>query len=204
MPRLNKRKAQLAKARQTLITKSQARKDVSDSFNPESLNRDHISGINEELLHAASYSDLSSEELSLNETTSDESDSEAYNYSYEIGIQIKVANDTETTPDLADNCSENIHAQLCWKAGAGESLKRPHGSDSESTIARRKRHQRELAQTALNTRSIMAYFKRQHGPGDTAEESSAASTLNPTLSHMQQGVPKAALQPLREEAKGRL
>lgn len=53
--------------------------------------------------------------------------------------------------------------KLEWRRGAGESLKRPYGSGSESTTKRRRRHQREMERAASNTANIVDLFKRQHG-----------------------------------------
>jgi hypothetical protein len=139
----------------------QQRLDISEGPSFDQLNWEYTSYDETNSNVSNDGSDESSvDELGESEFEDEVSDGEVSDDTEEE--QELTADETEVEMDSLVNGPE-VEYRLEWKEDAGKSLKRPYGSGSERTMKRRRRHQRELEQAALNTMNIVDLFKKQQG-----------------------------------------
>lgn len=126
----------------------------------------------------ASSDDSSGDESNSDESSSDESSSD------ESDLE-SIASDTESVEALDPKVSSTVPV-LEWREGAGQFLKRPYGSGSESTRKRQRRHERELKRAASQTYNIIDLFRRQQDLGISVRSARDTGNLNPD-SRLRQG-----------------
>jgi hypothetical protein len=66
--------------------------------------------------------------------------------------------------------NSRVTPALKWKEGAGKSLKRAYGNDSERISRRKRKNQGELAKAASGCLDIGALFRRQQDLGISTNE----------------------------------
>lgn len=141
--------------------------------------------------------DQSSDESSLDEPSSNgKNPVEENRKRYEGTTRGTLGENLEDKNDGRQLVPGKQNVKLAWKKGAGDYLRGVRGCGSSATDKRRKRHERDLAKDASETRSIVDMFTAQakrndsRGTTDPVHDSLLTPSLSENTSCVRGGVKK--------------